>query len=162
MIFRYDEENPSLKVNNDLLLRVSDHYPVEVELEAFVHPEVKENIALSAAFIVRDKRSQGLDAPAIITHCRGSNFGVESYGGKGDLVRATKRFRSHEDAVKSVDELRGTFPELVSYSLLSVLKAELRRRADKTDFNISFEYNAKNGTISVTVEYLSTPHANST
>lgn len=152
--WRYDEENPSLKVNNDLLLRVSDHYPVEVELEAFVHPKVKENIALSTAFIVRDKRAQGLDAPAITAHCRDSNFGVESYG-KGDLIRATKQFRSHEDAVKSIDELRGAFPELVSYSLLSVLKAELWKRVEKTDFKVSFEYNAKNGTINATVEYLS-------
>ena len=131
---------------------------MEVELRSFVHHEVKENIALCDAFIVRDKRTQGLDAGAITSHCRGSNFGVESYG-KGDLVRATKRFRSHEEAVKCLDELRGAFPELLSYSLLSVIKSELWRRADKTDFNISIEYKAKNGTISATVEHMSNPHS---
>ena len=151
---RYDEDNPSLRVDNDLLLRVSDHYPVEVDLNAFMHPEVKENIAFSTAFIVRDKRSQGLDASTISSHCRRGNFYVENFG-KGDLVRATRQFRSHEDATKSVDELRGAFPELVSYSLLSVLKAELQKQADATDFHILFEYNATHGTISATVEYLS-------
>ena len=125
---------------------------MEVELRGFVHQEVKENISLHNAFIVRDKRTQGLDVAAFTSHCRGSNFGVESFG-KGDLVRATKRFRSHEEAVKSLDELRGAFPELLSYSLLSVIKSELWRRAEKTDFNISIEYDAKNGTISATVEY---------
>ena len=127
---------------------------MEVELEAFMHPEVKENIAISSAFIVRDKRTQGLDIPAFNSHCRNIRYRVDSYG-KGDLVRATNQFRSHEDAVKSVDELRRTFPELMSYSLLSVLKGQLWRWADLTDFHISFEYNAKNGTISATVEYLS-------
>ena len=137
---------------------MSDHYPVEVELRGFVHQEVKENIALCNAFIVRDKRTQGLDAAVITSHCQGSNFGVESYG-KGDLIRATKRCRSHEEAVESLDELRGAFPEFLSYSLLSVLKSELWRRTDKTDLNISIENNAKNGTISATVEYMSDPHS---
>ena len=152
-IFRYDEENPSLNVDNDLLLRVSDHYPVEVELIPAVHPTVRENITLSPAFIVRDKRTQHLGTPAIVTHCRGSQFEVESYG-KGDLTRATKQFASTSDALESVDELRGRFPELVSYSLLSVLKAELRKRAkEAADIRVTFEYHARNGTISTTVEY---------
>ena len=131
---------------------------MEVELRGFVHQEVKENISLHNALIVRDKRTQGLDVTAFTSHCRGGNFGVESFG-KGDLVRATKRFRSHEEAVKSLDELRGAFPELLSYSILSVIKSELLREADKTDFNIYIEYNAKNGTISATVEYMSNPHS---
>jgi hypothetical protein len=151
MAWRYDED-PDFNVDSDLLLRVSDHYPVEVDLLPAVHPAVRENISVRKAVVIRDSRKLQIQD----VDFRSRDFELQIFYSKNggiENAKVTGDFGTARELSAATTALRETCPDLVSYSVLSVLKDEADKVQTKGTFHLLIDYNAKTGTISITMEY---------
>ena len=119
-VWRYDQVLPNC--SNDLLKRVSDHYPVEVEFLPETHPEVEENISIRKAVVIEDKR-RDFDFSSCLTDFSSADFEMADYGRYSEVSGV---FDSLAFAGQATKALRKSFPDILSYSLLSAVKSELR------------------------------------
>lgn len=128
--FRFDEELHQENVGEELLLKVSDHYPVEVDLKASVHPVVRENIHVGKISRIIDKRYHGMDLQSLeADFARMDDLDLSLHYDKATMqvsyAEVVGIFYSKEALMNGIREFRQQMPELLSYSLYSVMTSEV-------------------------------------
>ena len=122
-VYRYDEE---MKLDEETLLRVSDHFPVFCELRPTVHPTIEKNITPKNSIMVTDKRFPKMDYETLAMEFKVPKFKLNSYYNENkELARI--EIRSHkisksQDVISNLERLRSNIEGLISYSVLSTLK----------------------------------------
>merc|ERR1719391_735686 len=76
-VYRYDAD---LGISQDVLLQVSDHYPVWCSFKSIVHPTLKKYVRPMIGLILEDRRLPKLDYIQLISSFRLAKF-------KGQLSR---------------------------------------------------------------------------
>ena len=122
-VLRFDEE---MNLSSEAALRVSDHYPVCLQLRPAVHPAVAKNIEARVAVIVRDKRFPDIAFTDFVTDFKVTKFKLIVYfDEKQELARLeikSQKLSKPADVIKSLEALRSKHESLISYSLLSAVR----------------------------------------
>lgn len=122
-VYRFDEE---MKLDEETLLAVSDHFPVYCELRPTVHPTIEKNITPKIAIMVTDKRFPKIDYENLSKEFKVPKFKLHSYYNEGtELARIeirSQKISKPEEVLSNIERLRNNIDGLISYSVLSTLK----------------------------------------
>lgn len=125
-VLRLDED---LGLEQEAVLRVSDHFPVRVQLRPAVHTAVARNIESRLAILVRDRRFPDIDLADLVTHFKIPRLKVITYfDEEQELARIeirSQKLSKQTDVLKTLETLRTKVEGLVSYSLLSAVRHKL-------------------------------------
>ena len=122
-VLRFDEDHG---LGQEELLKVSDHFPVCLDLRPAVHPTVEKNIDCKLAIMVRDRRFPEIDFEDLQTTFKVPRFKMTTlYDDKQQLAQVemrSQKLSSKADVMKCLENLRVKIDGLISYSLLSAVK----------------------------------------
>lgn len=122
-VLRFDEQ---MSLGEEELLKVSDHFPVCLDLRPSVHQSVAKNIEARIGVVVKDKRFPDCDFAQLTSNFKAPRLKMFTYfDEKQQLARIeirSQKLSSRADAVRCLENLRDRFEPLVSYSLLASVR----------------------------------------
>lgn len=144
---------------DDLLLKVSDHYPVEVTLKPKIHTNLQENIHCSSSVTLRDMRPSGFTSTTEMNAClsdlpQGNRVQVFQGVGNGDesfLARVSGECKSSGELISSLKALRESSPQLLSCSLLAYSKFKIGEIEAKNDAGFQYMLCISNETTTIEI-----------
>jgi len=139
-VYRYDQ---IFNIDQEQLLKVSDHYPVCFSLRSTVHPALEKNICRRLGLIVEDRRLPAMDPLVLMDQFKVARFKIRSlYDASGTIkiieIRS-QRFSRPSDVVSSLEKLRSFERTLVSYSTLAALNHQFEERSSSEDWLVKEE-----------------------
>jgi len=122
-VLRFDEQ---MGLGEEDLLKVSDHFPVCLDLRPSVHQSVAKNIEARIGVVIKDKRFPDCDLAQLASNFKAPRLKMFTYFDENQqLTRIeirSQKLSSRADAVRCLENLRDRFEPLVSYSLLASVR----------------------------------------